>query len=726
MKRAFIYIVALFTSSVMNGQILYSIVDDFNRANSYTLGTTTSGNSTWSENEEASHPEQLQVNSNLLSCITGGVTGLEPTNASIDLTQEMPSFDLGGANYGWSFHFDLNRAPTGWSADRYSAGYILAANENNFASSTVDGWAVLWTYTSYELVLGRFANGITGYDPLTVVIHTGLSWSTSVSSGVNVRVEADADGNWDIWWEPGAPLSDPYAIDAYSASSAGSDNSYFSDPGMKYSGPAWSHNTSSSAESTASFDDISFGQESQIPSPLSFSATTVSSSQVNLAWTQDPATDGVVIAQNSENIFGTPVTGTQYALTSQIPGGGAVVFSGSGSAFSHSGLSDGTTYYYKIWSFDGSYHYSPGLTDNATTLSSEPSGQPSGLAAEVNGGTYLTVAWTDSGAENYLIKGSDISPADITNPTDFAAVPNGPLVRNVAAGTGNYTFHSLAPGTEYFFKIFPYNGTGSTADYKTDCTVPLDSATTGTMDLQLLISEVSDPVNPNQTRFMEIYNAGNSAIDFAETTIYACRQSNGGATWYSVQLTGSATAGATYVIALNAAYYDTAYDQTADLYSDLLNVNGNDGLFLYYNGNYLTGTLLDAFGVVNEDGTGKAWYYEDGHAVRRRSVSEPKASWDASEWVILRPLNHLSMTPGAHVMDVTWQGTLSGNWNSRGANWTGPFGFIPDASYNVTVPAATPSPVISQPSACNLLNIAIGASLSLGSCGNLIIVGNTP
>ncbi len=231
MKKIFTILLFLF-STVIFSQVSYQTVDDFNRADNNTLGTTSSGNSVWLENELA--VTQFQISSNALFCYTGALSGPEPTNASIDLTNEIASFDLGNGSYGWSFHMDLNRAPSGWGSASYSLGWVIAGNENDFSSNTVSGWAILWTYTNHELVLGRFSAGISGNDPLTVIIHTGLSWDVCDAAGVNIRSQVDASGNWAIWWEEGAPINNVSDIDANSATSINPDNTYFDDSNMKY------------------------------------------------------------------------------------------------------------------------------------------------------------------------------------------------------------------------------------------------------------------------------------------------------------------------------------------------------------------------------------------------------------------------------------------------------------------------------------------------------------
>ena len=47
--------------------------------------------------------------------------------------------------------------------------------------------------------------------------------------------------------------------------------------------------------------------------------------------------------------------------------GGTMLYNGATSPVNHTGLIANTMYYYKVWSFDGSF-YSGGLSASATTL----------------------------------------------------------------------------------------------------------------------------------------------------------------------------------------------------------------------------------------------------------------------------------------------------------------------------------------------------------------------
>ncbi len=119
-----------------------------------------------------------------------------------------------------------------------------------------------------------------------------------------------------------------------------------------------------SAGSTISFTISING----IGTPTNFTATPVSTSQINLQWLKNGNSDNVMLAWSATPTFGTPVNGATYVSGNTIPGGGTVLFSGAGTTFNHTGLSPSTKYYYKLWSVTSGNNYSNGISQNATTL----------------------------------------------------------------------------------------------------------------------------------------------------------------------------------------------------------------------------------------------------------------------------------------------------------------------------------------------------------------------
>gem|GEM_PF-1959192 len=102
--------------------------------------------------------------------------------------------------------------------------------------------------------------------------------------------------------------------------------------------------------------------------PTNFVATGSSSSQIDLTWT---LTDGKpnIVVYNTVDVFGAPLDGETYPVGSTLPGGGNVMYNGSGTSTTHTGLGMGMLYFYRIYSYNGTL-YSDYQAANATTTCS--------------------------------------------------------------------------------------------------------------------------------------------------------------------------------------------------------------------------------------------------------------------------------------------------------------------------------------------------------------------
>ena len=112
------------------------------------------------------------------------------------------------------------------------------------------------------------------------------------------------------------------------------------------------------------FDNVYIGSP-LVANPASFTATSISTSQIDLAFTPNAGTNNVLIVWNNTGTFTIP-SGTPPAL-GQPFAGGTLLSNGISSPVNHTGLNASTTYYYKAFSYDGT-DYSTGLNANATTV----------------------------------------------------------------------------------------------------------------------------------------------------------------------------------------------------------------------------------------------------------------------------------------------------------------------------------------------------------------------
>ena len=473
-----------------------------------------------------------------------------------------------------------------------------------------------------------------------------LYYGGDQSSGILVDIygAVDTDGTGEDW-----EYTDGHAV----------RNANISEPNTTWTSSEWTITPGGTSICTPGEHTLS---GDIVGSPTGFTATAASTSQINLAWTQNDSSDNVLIVFDTDNSFTDPVDGSTYSVSSSAMGG-IVIYNGSGTSYNHSSLSGATKYYYQAWSVDGSNNYSAAVLDSATTIKAEASNHASSFSSTSDHNS-IDLTWSDNdgavAADGFLVKASSTSlgaisaPSDGTAESDDSDLSDGSAVVNVTHGTETYEFSGLDAETTYYFKIWPFTNSASNIDYKTDATVPsLSKATTeAPAPGVVFISEVSDPGDVANAKFVELYNSGGSSVDLSAGSWYIGRQANGG-TWADIALTGTIAAGGTYVIAYNQSTFETEFTPTtADQYSGSISGNGDDGYFLYSGGDHSSGTLVDAYGVIDQDGTDKDWEYLDAVATRKSNISAPNTTWTSSEWIITDPGNVADCTPAAHTVSA--------------------------------------------------------------------------
>ncbi|MBN2614229.1 MAG: lamin tail domain-containing protein [Bacteroidales bacterium] len=175
----------------------------------------------------------------------------------------------------------------------------------------------------------------------------------------------------------------------------------------------------------------------------------------------------------------------------------------------------------------------------------------------------------------------------------------------------------------------------------------------------IFISQVTDPGDTYQGRYVQLYNSGTAAVDLGAANYYLVKQANGGS-YYSVQLTGTIQPGGVFVIA-GYTDFSTLYGFSPDMTSSQISGNGDDGYYLYIGGDNTSGTMVDAFGQPDvRPQSGDSWYYENSAAIRNSNICAGNTTWTASEWTIqsaniadLDPANH-TCNAGSDVTAPAW------------------------------------------------------------------------
>lgn len=194
----------------------------------------------------------------------------------------------------------------------------------------------------------------------------------------------------------------------------------------------------------------------------------ITSGSVQISWTNGNG-DGRIVKMNSSDSFINPSSGDYPTGNNTYVGGEQVVYNGSGSSVTVSGLSGNSTYYIRVYDYNnaavGETLFNVSLSSNnpssVTTSKNPPTTQDHSLVFSSVGLASMTVSWSKGDGEGRIVVMNDvdtyISPEDKTDyPADNSWKSNGAQV--VYNGTGSsVTVNSLTSGVNYYFKVFAYN-----------------------------------------------------------------------------------------------------------------------------------------------------------------------------------------------------------------------------------------------------------------------------
>ncbi|MCF8237821.1 MAG: lamin tail domain-containing protein [Saprospiraceae bacterium] len=130
--------------------------------------------------------------------------------------------------------------------------------------------------------------------------------------------------------------------------------------------------------------------------------------------------------------------------------------------------------------------------------------------------------------------------------------------------------------------------------------------------------------------------------DVTDLSLYGIGSANNGNGSNGVEFTFPAiagTAGTFYYIAVDSALFHDFFGFKADFTSQAVNINGDDAIEVFENA-----VVIDVFGDINVDGTGKPWEYLDGWVYRVNGTGPDGSTFEPDHW-IYSGLNALKGSP---------------------------------------------------------------------------------
>lgn len=150
---------------------------------------------------------------------------------------------------------------------------------------------------------------------------------------------------------------------------------------------------------------------------------------------------------------------------------------------------------------------------------------------------------------------------------------------------------------------------------------------------QIFISELADPNNNAGARFVELYNVSDKDLSLKGWELRRYTNDNTEVS-STIDLSNFIIASeSTFVISPNVSEFETVYGFVPDMgvsTSSPADSNGDDNLELVDP----FGVVIDAFGIVGEDGSKTNHEFEDGRAVRNSNIDQANFTYTFSEWTI--------------------------------------------------------------------------------------------
>lgn len=194
------------------------------------------------------------------------------------------------------------------------------------------------------------------------------------------------------------------------------------------------------------------------------------SGEIKLAWSKDGQSHNVMIVRKASSSSWTePTRGSSYSAGNSI-GSGTVVYNGSDTAYTNTGLASDTSYDYKFYSENYSY-YSAGVTaNNIITLASEPTSPATGISFSGVSSSATTVSWSRGNGANVIVVcqagSAPADPSDTVGYTADSTFGSGTAIGSgyvVYSGSGtSVSVSGLSAGTTYHYAVYEYNGANST------------------------------------------------------------------------------------------------------------------------------------------------------------------------------------------------------------------------------------------------------------------------
>ena len=372
-----------------------------------------------------------------------GMTATAISNAQIDLAWDDVPYDNG---------YKIERSPdgtSGWTQIATTAKNVtIYSNTTSLSEATTYYYRVRGTNSEGDGAYSGVASATTLTAPpmaptglgATAVASTeiDLAWTDNASNETGFKIERSPDGST---WSPLTTLG--ANVTSYNDTSLTASTTHYYRVYATNSGGDSSYSNTANATTPPPAPNA----------PTGLNVTPVSGSEIDLSWTD---------TSNNETGFKIERSPDGSAWT-QIATVGANI-----QTYQNTGLSAGTTYYYRVKAYNAGGDTAYTNTANTPTYPPPP-GVPTALTATAASSSQINLGWTDNASTEDGFK-IERSPNGSTSWTQIATV--GVNVQAYNDSTG------LSANTIYYYRVRAYN-TGGTSAYTSNAnatTLPLPPA----------------------------------------------------------------------------------------------------------------------------------------------------------------------------------------------------------------------------------------------------------
>ncbi|MEL0457548.1 hypothetical protein WJN01_15010, partial [Flavobacteriaceae bacterium SZ-1-7] len=242
---------------------------------------------------------------------------------------------------------------------------------------------------------------------------------------------------------------------------------------------------------------LGYSQAPTTPS-TNFSVVETDGNRIRVSFTPGDGAKRIIVAKALSPVTAIPTDGADYTagafgLGNELAQGEFVVYDGTGYSYLYiEGLIPETTYYFKIFEYNGTDFTTEYLTSSFLEASSQTLSPPTIQASNIQFsnilGSSMTVSWTRGNGQGCILiakEGSavDIEPEDLINYSSSSNFGTG----STQIGTGNYALYegagtsdavyNLKANTTYHFALFEYNGSSGRVYLTSTSTVSVPGAT---------------------------------------------------------------------------------------------------------------------------------------------------------------------------------------------------------------------------------------------------------